>query len=178
MTRLPGGSIDIAYPMPPDVGNIASPLSYRLRLIYRVALFKKMANKNSKKPQAQYKKDHNKPVRFEPRFAAGDSVLVEPPTVGIRSESQGIRGILQGFPRPTGPYRAISVGPKYIQFNQDGIPNTVSINRLIRVAKDVRPNVDAPSASIMNMDPNPAKEASNGEEQNPYAVKKVVGYEH
>lgn len=76
-TGLLHGPTGIAHPMTTDVSEIDAALTYRLRLIYRAVLLRRIAGKNTKKPQARYKRDYDKYVLLKRRFAAGDYVLVE-----------------------------------------------------------------------------------------------------
>lgn len=62
--------------------------------------------------------------------------------------------------------------------DQDGIRNTVQINRLTRAAKEVRSNFVATPNLRVNADSNSAKEASAEEKRNYYAAEKVVGHEN
>lgn len=68
--------------MSPDVDEFDAYLASGVRLKCRVSLPRKMADKNSRKPQARHKKDYDKHVQFEPCFEAGDYDFVElPPLV-------------------------------------------------------------------------------------------------
>lgn len=80
--------------------------------------------------------------------------------------------------RQTGTYRVISVDPEYTKIDHNGIQNTVSINRLVKVAKEARSNVDSTSDSRANAEIDPAKEASTEDKKNFYAAAKVVGHEN
>lgn len=73
----------------------------------------------------------------------------------------------------TGPYWAISTGAEYAKIDQKGIWNTVSINRLARVAEESRLNVRVTSDSRTNMDPSSVQDASIKKEENPYAVEEM-----
>lgn len=45
--------------MPPDVGEINAPLAYSLRLMHRVAILKKVADKTFGKAHGRYKEDYD-----------------------------------------------------------------------------------------------------------------------
>lgn len=178
-TRLPHGSIAIARPMPPDVSEIDPRHAYRLRLIHRAFLLRKIAITNSK-IQARYKMDYNKDVRFEPLFAAGDFAFVErPPLTASAADRLAFERYSKLLPRRTEPFRAISVRPEYVRIDQNGIRNTVSINRQTRVAKEGRSNVDAMSVSRPSTDRNPVNNTTNEEEKkNSYTVEKIAGHQN
>lgn len=79
--------------------------------------------------------------------------------------------------RRTGPYQLLSFGPEYAKINQDRIRDSVSINRLTRVAKEERPNVYVTSYSRTNTDSSPVKEPSIKNKKNACATKNIVGHE-
>lgn len=71
ITPLKPSPTTIALQMPPDISDIDSSLAYKLRLIHRAALKRKIADTNWKKGHVLYEKDYKIHVRSEPRFAAG-----------------------------------------------------------------------------------------------------------
>lgn len=93
-------------------------------------------DKNDKKAQKRYKKDHNMHIQFEPRFAAGDYVFVgHLPANGIYCRLKVYKGDSKLLSHYMGPYQAIRTGPEYAKIYQYVIPNTVSINRLTWLAR-------------------------------------------
>lgn len=82
------------------------------------------------------------------------------------------------LPCRTGPYQAISVEPQYFKIDQDGIRNTVLINRLARMAEEGRPNMEATPDLGANTGTNHAQEWSIDKERNFYAMGKSVGHEN
>lgn len=68
--------------------------------------------------------------------------------------------------------RIFSTGPEYAQIHQNDIRNTVSINRLPRVAKAGRPSVGVMSHSRTNIDFSSEKETPSAEVRNCYAMLK------
>lgn len=73
-----------------------------------------MADKSSKKVQAQYKNDYDKHGQFKPRFAMGDYLFFElPPLKPLGANWMFYEGYLKLLHRLTGPYRVISIAPSY-----------------------------------------------------------------
>lgn len=67
-----------------------------------------MADMNTKKPQARYKKDYEKHVRFKPCFAASDYAFVKRPKLMASAANRiACEGLIKLLMRHTGPYRAI-----------------------------------------------------------------------
>lgn len=80
--------------------------------------------------------------------------------------------------RRTGPYQVISADLEYAKIDQDGIPNTISINWLSRVAKGKRLSVHVMFDLRTKVDINLAEEVSIKKKKNFYVMKKVVGDEN
>lgn len=78
--RLQRRPILVARAVPPDVSEIHGLLAYRLRLIERVVLLRRMADTNFKKAHTEKNSEYDKHVRFQSRFAARDYVLRKLPT--------------------------------------------------------------------------------------------------
>lgn len=145
--------------MLPEFGEIDSRLAYRLRLVHRAVLLRSMADRNYRQAQAGYKKDHDRCVRFDPRFAEGAYVLVERPILMASAVDcmffVGFSKLLTCHKRP---YRVISFRSEFVKIDQDGIQNTISINRLARVARELRANMEVSSESRTIADISSAKE--------------------
>lgn len=100
-----------------------------------------------------------------------------PPNNGICCELHDLRGILQA---PLPSHRILpshSCWNRGHQVRRRRYSKTVLVNRQTRVAKEGRLNVHVTSDPSTNANVNPAKETSNGEEENCYAVEKVFKHE-
>lgn len=96
--------------MPSDVSEIDLSLAYRLPLIYRAALIRKIADSNCKKAQALYEKDYEDHVGFEPRFAAHATFLSNvAPLMASAEDHMTFERYYELLPCHTGPNWAISV---------------------------------------------------------------------
>lgn len=159
ITRLPLGPTALALLVLPDVSEIDAPIANRQRLIHRAALLNKMADSNSKKVQAGYKKDYVKSVRFEQRFAAVDDVFVErPPFMASAADHAAYGGYLKLLSRRKGPFRVNRVASEYAKINQDRIQNTVTISMLTGATKEARPDMHATLDTTSNANTDPAEE--------------------
>lgn len=106
--------------------EIKFPLAYRLRLIDRTALLRKMVNISSKKAQTRYKEKNDEDVRLEPRFVARDYVFVERPSLlASAAYRMSYGGYSKFLSHRTGPYRVISIRLMCAKIAQDGIRNTI-----------------------------------------------------
>lgn len=100
--------------MPPDVSEISSAIAYRIRMIHRETLLKKMVDSISKKEQTRYKKDFDKHVWFEPCFAADDYVFIKRPLLmAFVAEHMSFARYPRLLTSSTAPYCVISIGPEY-----------------------------------------------------------------
>lgn len=83
----------------------------------------------------------------------------------------------EGYSKPlpcrTIPYLVISVGLEYSKIDLDGTRNTVSTNRLTRVAKEEMTKMKVTFNSKTNTNTNPVPKAPSEEEKNYRAVKNV-----
>lgn len=77
INRLPPRRTAIAGPIAPRRHWIDSYLVYRLCLIHRAALLRKMADTSCKSSQALYEKEYDQHARLEPCFPASVYVFVE-----------------------------------------------------------------------------------------------------
>lgn len=77
-----------------------------------------------------------------------------------------------------GPYRFIIIIPEYAKIFQDGIRNTVSNNRLTRLAKEERSKIKTTFDSRTNNDTNPPSEAVTENEKNFNAVRKIFKHKN
>lgn len=84
--------------------------------------------------------------------------------------------ILQAPPTTHRSYLVFSVTPKYAKIDQHGIWNILSINRLAKVAKEERSNVNVTSKLRTNVNISPAKKVLAKGQNNSYAVAKVFGH--
>lgn len=96
-----------------------------------------MESKNPKKAQVRQKKNYNKHIRLEPRFAADYYTFLERSPLIASPEDQAAyerhSKLLLGR---RWPYLVISSGSECEKIAQDGIRNNISINRLTKVAKE------------------------------------------
>lgn len=157
-TKLPSFSLEITglrhgptatgQSIVPDVRKIDTPIAYRLLFFHRAALLKQMADTNSKKAEARYKKEYGKHARFEPLFSADNYVLLKhPPLTASDADLMVFEGYSRLQPRGTGLYRVISAELVYAINDQDGIQYTVSINRLTRADGEGRLKMEVKSDS-------------------------------
>lgn len=158
ITLPPPGPVAIARPASPDVGEIGSLLAYRLHLIHRSALLRKMADANFNKAQARFKNNYDMDVRFEPRFSACDYVFVgSHPLMASAADCMAFRGYAKLLLQRMGPYQVISAGPEHSKIDQNNTRNIISINLLARAAKEGKLSMNVRSDSRKNADINLAK---------------------
>lgn len=88
---------------------------------------------NSKNAQAGYKKNYDKYVRFNSRFAAGDYFFVEhSPIVTVTAYCMAFDRYSKLLFRDTGLKQVMIVGPRHAKIYQNSIWNTVSCSWLAR----------------------------------------------
>lgn len=148
--------------MPTEPNVIDSPRDYRLHLMHRKALHWKTAKMSSKTAQAQDEKDHKKHIQLESHLTAGDYIFVERPRlVTIAANFMAFKRYFKLLPRHAGPYRVISVGAEYAEIDQHDTRNTVSINKISRVASEEMRNMEVRSDSRTNTDTSPAQKCQS-----------------
>lgn len=94
-TRLPPRSIAIARPMPWDVDKIDSPLGYRLRLVLRASLLRKIMDTNSKKAQTDTTRTTTEMSRLSHALQRANMVSLNVPTNIVCCGLHGLRAVLQ-----------------------------------------------------------------------------------
>lgn len=77
--RLSSSPTAISWSLSPEVSRIDSPFIYRLFVMHKPALPRNVADRSTKKPQAQYRRKYDKHIRSDSRVAAGEYILVECP---------------------------------------------------------------------------------------------------
>lgn len=93
------------------VREIDSKLAYRLRLIDRAVLLKKIADKYAQNERAQHNRNYDKNVQFKSPFAAPNGIFVErPPLSASATDKISDKGYSKLMLLFTGPYRVISFG--------------------------------------------------------------------
>lgn len=80
-----------------------------------------------------------------------------PPLLASAVDRMAYEGYSKILPRRTRPYRLIRIGPEYTKIGQDGFRETVSINRLTRVAREARRSQDATPDLRVNTNTTPPK---------------------
>lgn len=146
--------------MPSDVSKIDSHIVHRLRLIHRAVLLTKTKDTNSKKAQARFKNDYHKHPRFKSRFARDYVFVKRPLLMACVADRMAYKKYFKLLLGHTGPYQVISNTPERTKVNRDGIRNTVSINKLNRMAKEKWSKKEVTSDTRNNTDTDPVKEAS------------------
>lgn len=119
--------------MPPDVDQIDYRIAKRIRLIRRVAELKLKADRNLLEAQRRYRRDLDRQVCFELTSAPDDYSFVERLSLTKTAAKQLASETYSKFrPRRLVPYRIISVGPKFLKFDQYGTTNNIVINQFTR----------------------------------------------
>lgn len=87
--------------------TIAAPT----RLIHRANMLKRLVYKIIKRAQTGYKRDYDKKVRFERRFAVSENVLVDRPPLKRRPAGcLAVKSYTKLLPQHLGTYRILNVG--------------------------------------------------------------------
>lgn len=178
ITLLPLVTTAIAHPMPLDVSKIDSFLLYKLFPVHRAALRRKMEDRNYRNPPVWYRNDHDKQVQFKLRFAVGEHVFEDPHANAICCIPHGLWRISQAPASCIELYQAMRIGLDYVNMDQEGIQNSISINCQSRVTEEERTKMEIKSDSKANSDTNPVKNGSIVKETDSYTVENAVGHEN
>ena len=106
-----------------------TPAQMKRIILRRLRVALQSARIRMTEAQKRYKQNFDKSVRFTPQFKAGDYVYIDrPPRQPDAAPEEEVTKKL--LPRGLGPYKIQSVSENTVTVDEDGLLNTVSIDRV------------------------------------------------
>ena len=158
----------------------ATPVQVKRNILRKLRQALQAARSRSTQAQKRYKEDFDRKVRFRISLQPGDYVFVDrPPRTATDSgtEDTTTRKLL---PRATGPFEVKSASEDTVTVEQDGLLNTISIDRVTKVPSTTPAHTRSSEATEDSRRPLP-DETDGGEQEPPpeeYAVDRIVGHKY
>ena len=153
LSRVPPGpaSVGMATSLPQDATTSLPAARLRMRLIRQLSTLQKRTATILQKAQARYKNDFDKKVRVELKLRRGDFVYIDrPPTWAMtQADKDKFQNKSKLMPKTTGPLQVLKATAETATIDEDGISNTVSIDRVTLAPRcpdnDTVSNTDTPT---------------------------------
>lgn len=140
----------------------------------KLALPTELVNRKLKS-QTRYKQDYNQSVWETSHFAPNIYVLPDSPSLRANMDSAAESLSMKEYNKPqsrnTDPFRIINVQKNTVNIDENGIPNTVSVDHVTDVSRRASPlQVSNKSPSTSQQQPKVELDLTNNE----YAVELVI----
>ena len=184
LTRHPPNIIVRDIPAAGSYSVTESNLSDAARkkvILRRIAQSLQEAKTKMSAAQRRYKEDFDNQVRHLVKVKDGDMVYVDRPPRHLDQDSdEDVKITKKLLPKTTGPYKVIRSTPDTVTISQDGLENTISIDRVTVAPSRSTPRaVTADPTGPNQLDDTPEESSGeNGQDTTPtqdeYPIEKIV----